>query len=141
MNKPKTLLTVLTSFAIIFFFIVSCTTTVTNNKAPEFKVDLSSIEHDLNTLVKCQQFRINGIEKKVNDKVSTELQITITNGTNIPASEDAIEELAKKIALQVKMSLKNQKAFDSYKISFVAETKGFVTVTKNKTIVFESDKI
>ncbi|MDP4209178.1 MAG: hypothetical protein Q8928_10230 [Bacteroidota bacterium] len=141
MNKPKFLLIVLTPLFVIFLFTVSCTTTVTSNKAPEFKVEQSSIEHNLNAIVKCQQFQIKGFEKKVNSNVFTELQITITNGTNIPAGKEAINELAKKIASQVKMSLKNQNAFNNYKVSFVEETGSVVTVAKSKTMFYKSDDI
>ena len=61
---------------------------------------------------------INGVEITTNGKKSTELDIDILNGINIPKDGSQMKAFAKSIGLQVKRELKNQNDFDVYKILF-----------------------
>jgi hypothetical protein len=102
-------------------FIASCTFTTTKEKDPEFKVDLNAVENNLKTLVTCEHINLSGTEKKTNNQISSEFEIRIINGVNLPTDDTQLKVLGKAIASQLKGELKNENPFNTYKMLFVIQ--------------------
>jgi starvation-inducible outer membrane lipoprotein len=100
-----------------------CTMKTTKVKNPEF-IDLAKVQNELTNLIKAENFNLNGKEITTNKKTSTELEVSITNGQDIPAASDQQKALEKSIAVCIKKNLKNPNEFDSYKILLVKKTEG-----------------
>ena len=116
--------------------------TTTKEKTPEFNVGLSSIDSSLKTLVHYQHTNISGVEKTTNNKITTEIQIKIINGINLPTEKTDLESLAKRIASQIKQEVKNQNDFKNYRVFFVEQSKGAIgAVNKWKSWVFKSEEL
>jgi hypothetical protein len=122
--------------------IVGCTFTTTTIKNPTFSASTDSIQADLNKLVTCENINLEGKEFTSNGKKSSELEIDITNGKDIPADENQMIELGKKIANVVKGALQDKNEFDSYKVLFVSkkESRG-VTQRNWKGKSFKSQEL
>jgi len=122
--------------------IVSCTLTTTKTKAPLFSKSTDSLQADLNKIVSCEGINIDGEEITTNGKVSSELEIDITNGHNIPADENQMDDLGKQIAVIVKQSLKDKGEYNTYKVLFVIKKEdGSVTETTSKGKIFKSEEL
>jgi len=80
----------------------SCTTTTTRTKNPTFNKPTDSLQVDLNKLVSCEGINLAGREITTNGKTSSELEIGITNGQNIPADQNQMDNLGKQIAVVIK---------------------------------------
>src|SRR6185312_2545172 len=88
--------------------IVSCTTTTTKTKNPVFSKPTNSLQVDLNKLVSCEGINTDG-------KINTELEIDITNGQNIPTDENQMNDLGKRIAVEIKEALQDKAEYQTYK--------------------------
>lgn len=110
----------------------ACITTTTKVKNPEF-TDQAKVESELMTLIKAEHININGKEITTNNKTSTELEVSIINGQNIPASNDQQKALEKSIAVCIKKNLRTPNAFDSYKVLLVKKTESNGVKSQNFT--------
>jgi hypothetical protein len=131
-------------YFIIFFFLLqfltSCTTTTTRTKEPVFNTSTISLENELNALVSCKGINLNGKETTENGNVTSELEIHITNGQNIPTDDAQMIDLGKKIAIVIKKGLKDSSEFQTFRVLFITETdnSGISTQTwKGKTFKIE----
>lgn len=122
--------------------IISCTTTITKTKSPAFNKSMDSLQSDLNKLVPCQGINIDGKEIIINGKPAAELEIDITNGQNIPADENQMNNLGKQIASKIKEALQDKEEYQTYKVLFITKTeKGGVTSRTWKGKVFKSEEL
>jgi hypothetical protein len=127
---------------LIIFSIVSCTMTSTKTKNPLFSKSTDSLQADLNKIVSCEGINLDGKEISNNGRLSSELEIDITNGQNTPTSESKMDELEKRIAVLVKEALKDKDEYNSYKVLFVTKKDdGGVTQRTWKGKVFKSDEL
>lgn len=110
---------------------ISCTTTTTRTKEPVFNKSTDSIENELNALVACKGINLNGKETTDNGNVTSELEIQITNGQNIPTDDTQMIDLGKKIAIVIKKGLKNSSEFQTFRVLFITETDNSGITTKN----------
>ncbi|MEO7047635.1 MAG: hypothetical protein ABI091_20215 [Ferruginibacter sp.] len=128
--------------SLITFSMVSCTMTSTKTKNPVFSKSTDSLQADLNRIVSCERINLDGKEISNNGRLSSVLEIDITNGQNTPTSESQMEELEKQIALLVKQALKDKDEYNSYKVLFVT-TKEDADLTQRtwKGKVFKSEEL
>jgi hypothetical protein len=127
---------------LIIFSIVSCTMTSTKTKNPLFSKSTDSLQADLNKIVSCEGINLDGKEISNNGRLSSELEIDITNGQNTPTSESKMDELEKRIAVLVREALKDKVEYNSYKVLFVTKKEDAgVTQRTSKGKVFKSDEL
>ncbi|MBC7748632.1 MAG: hypothetical protein H7Z76_08690 [Methylotenera sp.] len=123
------------------FLVSSCTITTTKSKDPVFN-DMSKVQNELTSLVKAENINLNGKEITKNKKATSELEVSITNGQNIPTSDDQRKVLGKSIASAVKNNLKDANQFDTYQILFITKTEnGGVTKRNWVGNVFNSTEL
>lgn len=142
------MMTVRTKLRIWFMYllllpVLSCTMTTTTRIDPDFRLSIDSLQTQLNGIVTCENINLVGTGISTNGKNPTsELEIAIKNGKNIPDDPDQNETLAKQIAIVVKSALNNQNQFDRYKVLFVVE-KGEGSISKRtwKGKVFTSNEL
>lgn len=110
-------------FAIL---LASCTITNSKPKDPEF-VDINRVHNELSSLVDAENIDLNGAEVRTKkmltlDKALTsELDVRIRNGKNIPEKAADKKALGKAVAKLVRRNLKDSNQFDIYRILFVTE--------------------
>jgi len=109
-------------FSLLFYVLSSCTTTTTRTKEPVFDISTTSIENEINTLVSCKGINLNGKETTENGNISSELEIHIINGQNIPTGDTQMIDLGRKIAIVFKKALKNTLDYQTYRVLFITET-------------------
>jgi hypothetical protein len=110
--------------------LASCTITSTKTKDPVF-TDMKKVQQELTGLVTAENINLDGKEITTNKKTRSELEISITNGQNIPTSEDDRKTLGKSIATVVKSNLKNPNEFDTYKVLFVTKVESEGVTKRN----------
>ncbi len=122
--------------------VVGCTTTTTKTKNPVFSISTDSLQVDLNKLVSCQGINLDGKEITTNGKITTELEIDITNGQNIPADENQMNALGKQIATEIKEALQDKTEYQTYKVLFITKTESAgVTSRTWKGKIFKSEEL
>ena len=141
--KSIRLIALLPLFLFIYLSLLSCTTTITRNKDPEFNTAISVLQQDLNDLVVFESFNFRGTETNTNGKINSELEISIKNGKNIPFDENTkLKALCKSIAIRVKQALKDQNSYDEFTVLFVKqETSGVVNKSFSKGHIFKSAEL
>jgi hypothetical protein len=96
-------------------------------KDPIF-IDPGKVEKELTSMVRAEHINLSGKEITSNGKTSTELEVAITNGTNVPKGDNERKSFEKSIAASVKNNLKDLNAYEKYTVLFVTkETSGAVT--------------
>jgi hypothetical protein len=109
------------SFVILALALLAgCTFTRTKTKDPVFN-DKAKMEQELTRIVSAEHINLDGKEISTNGKTQSELEISITNGTNIPSNDDERKALGKLIGTTIKKNLKDLSEFDVYKVLFVTE--------------------
>jgi hypothetical protein len=127
MALPKT-----NSLLLVFFAIVlaGCTVTTTKTKDPVF-TDMNKFQQELSGVVTAEDVNFSGKEVTTNKKASSELEVSITNGQNIPTNEDERRALAKSIARIIKRNLKDQNEFSIYMVLFVIKVESGGVAKRN----------
>jgi len=122
--------------------IVSCTTTTTKTKNPVFSKPTNSLQVDLNKLVSCEGINLDGKEINTDGKINTELEIDITNGQNIPTDENQMNDLGKRIAVEIKEALQDKAEYQTYKVLFITKTESAgVTSRTWKGKIFKAEEL
>ena len=122
-------------------FLASCTMTSTKTKDPVFN-DMVKTQKELTKIVTAEDINLNGKETTTNKKVTSELEINITNGQNIPATEDERKALGKSIATLIKNNLKDKNEFDTFQVLFITKVEsGGVTKRNWVGNVFNSSEL
>jgi hypothetical protein len=138
----KLLFTKTTIVLVLMYLISSCTFTSTKTKMLSFKVENAKMTENLKTLVTCENVNVNGLEKKTNDQVSTELEIRIINGSNIPSDETKLRSLGKSIDSLFKQELSNVNDFNTFKVFFITtQSNGPVTSSSTRGFTFKSEEL
>jgi len=104
----------------VSLLIAGCTFTTTKTKDPVFN-DQAKVQQELTRLVSAENINLDGKEISTNGKSESELEISITNGTDIPSGGEERKSLGKSIATTVKKNLKDVSEFNIYKVLFVTE--------------------
>jgi hypothetical protein len=119
-----------------------CTFTTTIVKPPEFSMNSDSLRMQLNKLVQCEDFSLNGAEITTNGIKETTLEIDVINGKNIPSEDEPMNALGKQIALQLKEDMANSNAYNNYKVLFVTQTiNGMITKRMERGKVFKNEEL
>ena len=125
----------------ITILLASCTMTTTKTKDPDFS-NRNKIQNELVAIVNAENFNLNGKEITTNKKTTSELEIAIINGDDIPTRDEERKALGKSIATTIKRNLKNPDEFDKYTILFVTETKNGASTNRKWTgNVFNSTEL
>lgn len=133
MTKTKLLL-----FVSAVILMVSCTITTTKTKDPVF-TDMSKVQNEMVTLVRAENIHISGKEITTKKKITSELEVVVTNGNSIPASDEERKALGKSIATSIKRNLKDPNEFEKYTVLFVTKVEnGAVTKRSSVGDVFSS---
>ena len=136
MPKALSLVTAIT------LLIVSCTRTTTKTKDPVFSKPTDSLQADLNKLVSCEGINLDGKEINTDGKINTELEIDINNGQNIPTDENQMNDLGKRIAVEIKEALQDKAEYQTYKVLFITKTESAgVTSRIWKGKIFEAEEL
>jgi len=106
-------------FLLTSILFIGCNYTVTKTKHAVFSVDESIVQTNLNKLVTCENINLAGKEVTSNSKTTSELEVDIMNGQNIPADTEQMNTLAKSIAVELKKSLKDPNEYDKINVLFV----------------------
>lgn len=121
---------------------VSCTITSTKEKKPILSETGDSIQESLAKIVKSENINIDGAEISTNGKVTSELEIDIINGMNIPINENEMNDLGRKIAVIIKDALKDKNEYDTYKVLFVTKkVNGSVEESTSQGKIFSSGEL
>ncbi|HVX51664.1 MAG TPA: hypothetical protein VHB48_16000 [Chitinophagaceae bacterium] len=132
----------ITAGLLLMAVLTGCTFTTTVLKQPSFTVSTDSLGMQLNKLVQCENFNLNGAEITTNGQKETVLEIDVINGNNIPQEDEAMYALAKKIAVQVKEDMADTNAYNSYKVLFVTQTvHGITTKRIERGQVFKNEAL
>ena len=124
----------------MLYFFTSCSTTTTKTKEPIFSTSTTIVENEVTDIVSCKSINLNGKETTENGNVTSELEIHITNGQNIPSDDTQMIDLGKKIAIVIKKGLKNSSEFQTFRVLFITEidNSGIITQTwRGKTFKIE----
>jgi hypothetical protein len=113
--------------------LTACTTTIKKRKDPVFAVPTDSLVAGLNSIVTCQHFNLDGEDISVNGKDSSELEIDVINGKDIPNDNDSMKVLGQPIAALLKNALKDKGEYDRFSVYFVKVDSGSV-VTKRSWV-------
>ena len=126
-------------FTVIFWS--GCTITTTKTRNPVF-ISQEKLESELMSIVTSDNVNLNGQEITKNKKTTSELEISVTNGKNIPSNEDEMKSLGKSIATCVKRNLKDANQFNTYKVLFVTSMeKNGITKRTWTGNVFSSEEL
>jgi hypothetical protein len=117
-------------FVCITLLQLGCTITTTKTKNPVF-TDIQRVQNELGSLVKAANINLNGKEITANNQTTTELEVAITNGANIPTGYDERRSLGKSIATSIKHNLKDPNEFDKYKVLFVTRVESGAVTKRN----------
>ena len=123
------------------FILAACKFTTTKIKDPVF-FDEAKLESELSGVINSENVNLNGAEMTTNGKTTSELEIDIINGKNIPTNDDERKMLGKTIAKSIKGNLKDPNEFDSYRVLFVTRLeKGDMTKRNWVGNVFSSREL
>ena len=122
MHLLKSKFVLIFSSVVCLLFFNSCTSTVTKTKDPNFNTEISVIQNDLNKIITSEKVNISGKEITANENNSSELEVSILNGKDIPADEYQMKALGRSIATIIKKALKNQNQYDLIVVLFVIES-------------------
>jgi hypothetical protein len=103
-------------------FLSGCTFTTTQPKEPVFTTGKDSILKQLNNTVRCENFNVYGSAIVSNGNKSSQLEIDVINGKNIPGNDTTMIRVAKQLALLVKQYLKDKNEYDTYKVLFIKQS-------------------
>lgn len=127
---------------VLMCLIFSCTYTSTIPKKANFKVESAKMEENFKALVTCERVDINGTESKTSKQVTSNLEIRIINGSNIPTDNDQMKSLGKSIASQFKQELSDTNDFNTYRVSFViAKSNGLIGISTTNAYTFKSEEL
>jgi hypothetical protein len=135
-KKIKTL----SFFFIAATLIASCTMTSTKTKNPTFGKSTASLEADLNKIVSCEGINLQGKEITTNGKITSEVEIDITNGRNIPTDENQMNDLGKQIAVVIS-ALQDKNEYGTYKVLFITKKSAGSVTQRNWIGKFLNPKI
>jgi hypothetical protein len=119
----------------------SCTFTTTKTKDPIFS-DGAKVSNELTSIIKAENINLNGKEITTNNKTTSELEVSISNGINIPNTENQRNAFGKSIGTIIKSNLKDPNQYDTYKVLFVTKEET-ANVTKRNWVgnVFSSREL
>ena len=120
---------------------MACNLTVTKTKNPVFLGGMDNIQIDMNKILTFEHVSLVGKETDKNGKLSSELEVDIINGKNIPVDDNEMKKLGNSIASSLKNALKDRNEYDTYKVLFVSqEVSNGVTKRDWKGFVFKAEE-
>src|SRR5258705_8626139 len=93
---------------LVLIALSSCTVATTKRKDPVFTIDIAAVGKELHNVVISEHINLDGKIVTTNKKSTSQLEISIANGENIPPDDNEMESLRKTIASIVKKDLQDQ---------------------------------
>jgi hypothetical protein len=110
-------------------------------KDPVFN-DMSKVQNELTSLLKAEGIKLKGKEITKDKNTTSELEVSITNGQNIPSGNDQRKAFGKSIAGTIKNNLKDPNEYDTYQVLFEIKTEnGGVTKSNLVEDIFSSTEL
>ena len=126
----------------LLIMVAACTFTTNFPLTPDFRVGIDTVASYLDNLSPAQHFNFDGVKKTVNGTATRTLEITVTNGKNVPTEDRALSALAKTMAVYVKSQLKDSTEYDIYDVRFDSQKKSDgVTSNSFNTIEFKTSEL
>jgi hypothetical protein len=120
----------------------ACTFTTTMPDSPAFRVGIDTVGNHLDSIVSAQHFNLDGVKKSVNGTATRTMEITVTNGKNLPSEGPALHDLGKALAVYVKGQLKDSTSYDLYEVRFeTVASSGGMTTNNFTTIEFKTNEL
>jgi len=121
---------------------VACTFTTSMPLTPDFRVGTDTIGSHMDSLISAENFNFYGIKKSVNGTVTRVMQVTVTNGKNVPSEDQALRALGKTLATYAKSQLKDTAEYDLYDVRFESrKTSDGMTNTSFSTLEFKTQEL
>jgi hypothetical protein len=114
-------------------FVVSCSVRHTKKNDPIF-ADIEKTKSEIGNLIQAENINISGKEITTGKDSTSELEIVVTNGQNVPATENERIFLSKSLAKSIKNNLTHTDQFETYNVKFITRTKG-ESMTVDKYII------
>jgi hypothetical protein len=126
----------------LLFLLLACTTTITRTKNPVFAAPIDSLQARLNGLMIFKHINLDGKEVTTNGKRSTQLEIDVLGGKDVPEDNGRMKTLAHSLAVEVKEALKDKNEYDNYTVLFVkVDSSSSVTTRSWKGDTFKSAEL
>jgi hypothetical protein len=109
----------LTFACFLLTLLAACTFTTKRTKNPQFTSSTDSLSRQIGQFVSCEHINLDGKEITANGKTSSELEIDIINGKNVPADTMRMRSLGKSIASVFRSGLQDVDEYDSYQVLFM----------------------
>ncbi|RZM18803.1 MAG: hypothetical protein EOO88_39775 [Pedobacter sp.] len=128
-------------YASLTMILFSCVTTTTKTKDPIIG-NVEILQSGLRQLVPAKGYNLSGAEISTNGKITSELEVRISDGQSVPSDPAGIKALGQKIGKLVKSSLTDTGSYDIYKVMFYKTTES-ESVTKRDMVgqVFTSAEL
>ncbi|RYG40395.1 MAG: hypothetical protein EOO01_27425, partial [Chitinophagaceae bacterium] len=110
-----------TCFALLTILFIGCVTTTTKRKDPLIG-NVEDLQKKLRGLIPAKGYNLNGTESSTNGKITSEIEVGITDGQFVPSDQNGVKALAQKIGRMVKQSLQDTNSYDVYKVMFFKVT-------------------
>ena len=110
-------------YLVLIFSILVASCTYTKPKNPIFN-DIDKFKYNFGNLIKAEKVNINGKEITKGKVSTSELEINIINGKNLPTTEDERKSLSKSLAKAVKNYLKDSNQFETYQVKYGKKSEG-----------------
>jgi hypothetical protein len=132
--------------SIVLFFsvvlVIGCTFSTTRGKAPVYAISTDQIQNNLDSLIKYESISLEGKIVTTNGEAHSELDISITNGTNIPVDGSAESKLGRSVSRIVRNSLRDTAEYEKFVVTFVkSETNGSITRRSWKSYPFKKEEL
>jgi hypothetical protein len=123
-------------------FVSGCTTIIRKSKPPGYAIAPDSLQAQIDRIVSCQTIRLEGAEIVTNGKSTSELEIDIVNGNNVPEDTSRMKALGHAIAADVKKALQESDEYETYRVLFVKVDAGEGMVKRSwKGNIFRSAEL
>ena len=102
-----------------FIFIVLLLSACVKSYDPEYKVDKETVRSEIHKIIDIKDFCIKGYKIPIDDTLDVYVAIQLINANNLPANNDSLMQLQKRVASKVKSLLKRTFQYRSYDVIFL----------------------
>jgi hypothetical protein len=132
----------LTFVCALLTLLAACTFTTKRIKNPRFTSSADSLSLPISQYVSCEHINLDGKEVTSNGKTTSEMEIDIINGKNVPTDTARMRSLGRSIASIVRSGLQDVDEYDQYKVLFMkVESTGIETKRTWTGMSYRADEL
>jgi hypothetical protein len=132
----------LTFACALLTLLAACTFTTKRIKDPQLATSADSLSRSIGQYVSCEHINLDGKEITSNGKTTSELEIDIINGKNVPTDTARMRSVGRSIASIVRSGLQDVNEYDHYKVLFVkVESSGIETKRTWTGMSYKADEL